>query len=221
MSEHRRIQDLIGPYLLNSLEPDEAMKVREHLARCSDCRDEEQSLRRSHERLTDLARVSETPPPSLKDRVLADLPHREPRRVPVLAAAAVICVLVALGIIFAVDPFTRDTTSTVLQPTEFAPQAGGELRVQRDGPNVEATLEVWNLPRPEPDEYYELWFGRGEGRVSAGTFTVDDQGRTRLSMTVPQTTGEYERVGITLEEFPKEPSMDSPTVVLGGEVEDS
>ncbi|MGF1472069.1 MAG: anti-sigma factor domain-containing protein [Rubrobacteraceae bacterium] len=221
MNEHRRIQSLLGPYLLGSLEPEEMLEVREHLNRCGECRAEEMSLRRSHEYLTDLASVTETPPPDLKDRIMSGLPRREPRRTPLYLAAAAICLLAVLGLLFATDVFTRDTVSTTLQPTEFAPQAGGELRVQRDAPNVEATLEVWDLPRPEPNEYYELWFGKGEGRVSAGTFTVDAEGRGTLSMTVPQTTGEYERVGITLEEFPEEPSMDSPTVVLGGELDES
>lgn len=218
MSEHRQIQDLLGPYVLNSLEPEEEMRVREHLGRCDDCRAEEQSLRRSHERLADLASVTEAPPPELKNRLLTDLPHRPARRLPLFAAAAVLCVLVALGLLYTADFFAQDAASAVLQPTEYAPQAGGELRVQRNDPNVEATLEVWNLPRPESNEYYELWFGRGEGRVSAGTFTVDAEGQGTLSMTVSQTTGNYQRVGITLEEFPKEPSMDSPTVVLGGEL---
>lgn len=223
MSEHHRVQNLLGPYLLGSLEPDEALEVREHLNRCAECRTEELSLRRSHEQLAELSSVVETPSPELKDRVLDGLPRREPRRMPLFMAAAAICVLAALGILYASDFFTRDTASTALQPTEFAPQAGGELRVHRGGgdPNVEAELEVWNLPRPEPNEYYELWFGKGEGRVSAGTFTVDTDGRSTLSMTVPQTPGEYQRVGITLEEFPEEPSMDSPTVVLGGELDES
>lgn len=206
---------------MDSLEPEEMLEVREHLSRCGECRTEEASLRRSHERLADLASIIETPPPDLKSRVMSGLPRRQTRRTPLLLAAAAICVLAALGVLFATDLFNQDTASTALQPTEFAPQAGGELRVQREDPNVESELEVWNLPPPEQNEYYELWFGKGEGRVSAGTFTVDNEGRGTLSMTVPQTTGDYQRVGITLEEFPEEPSMDSPTVVLGGELAES
>lgn len=221
MSEHRRTRDLLGPYVLNSLEPEEEMMVREHIARCEDCRTEEQSLRYSHERLSDLASVAETPPPELKDRVLARLPRRETRRTSLLLAAAAICVLAALGALFGSDLLTRDAASIALQPTEFAPQAGGELRVQAEDSNLEAELEVWDLPHPTQNEYYELWFGKGEGRVSAGTFTVDNKGRGKLSMNVPRTTGDYQRVGITLEEFPEEPSMDSPTVVLGGELDES
>lgn len=218
--EHRRVQGLLGPYLLDALEPEEALEVREHLAHCQECRVEELNLRRTHEQISDLAGIVETPPPELKDRVLSSLPRRETRWAPLLVAAAAVCALIFLGILFVSDPFARDTEVS-LQPTEFAPQAGGELRVQRDSPNVEATLEVWNLPRPEPNEYYELWFGKGEGRISAGTFKVNEEGRGTLDMTVPQTPGDYQRVGITLEEFPEEPSMESPTVVLGGELDES
>ena len=222
MSEHRRVQHLLAPYLLDALEPEETREVREHLNRCAECRTEEASLRRSHEQLADLASLAETPPPELKDRVLSGLPRPERRRrTPVLVAAAAIFVLALLGVLYVPDLFTNDATSVALQPTEVAPRAGGELRVSTDDPNVEAELEVWNLPRPEPDEYYELWFGKGEGRVSAGTFTVNTEGQGTLSMTVPQTPGAYQRVGITLEEFPEEPSMDSPTVILGGELDES
>ncbi|CAN5911540.1 hypothetical protein BH23ACT11_BH23ACT11_30080 [soil metagenome] len=218
-SEHQHVDDLLGPYLMGALETEEAAEVREHLSRCDECRAEAMSIQRSHEQLAAFADIAQEPPPDLKDRVMAGLPRTEaPRRTPIRLAAAAILVLVTLGVLFTTDPFTRNGDSVALQPTEVAPQAGGELRVSTDAPNVEAELEVWNLPRPEPNQYYELWFGKEDGRVSAGTFTVDTEGDGTLSMTVPQTPGEYQRVGITLEEFPKEPSMDSPTVVLGGEL---
>jgi hypothetical protein len=67
---------------------------------------------------------------------------------------------------------------------------------------MRAELEVWNLPCLEEGEYYELWFGRGEGRVSAGTFTVDNEGRGELQMSVPKTIGDYERASIAPEGFP-------------------
>jgi len=44
------------------------------------------------------------------------------------------------------------------------------------GQEYEASLDVWGLPQTGPNEYYELWFGMEEGRVSVGTFTVDDRG---------------------------------------------
>jgi hypothetical protein len=144
-------------------------------------------------------------------------------RHPILAAAAVVLFALAVSLtlyasgLFAPEPVAEAT----LQPTELAPRAGGELRVRGDGPNAEAQLEVWNLPEPEPDQYYELWFGRDGGRVSAGTFTVDASGRSTLRATIPETPDGYQQVGITLEEFPEEPRMDSAQVVLGGELQES
>ena len=82
---------------------------------------------------------------------------------------------------------------------------------------MSAKLEVRDMPRLHENEYYELWFGKESGRVSAGTFTVDEDGRCTLETNVPaRTLGGYERVGITLEKFPEEPRMDDARVVLGG-----
>lgn len=93
--------------------------------------------------------------------------------------------------------------------------------MREEDPNAQAELEVWGLPRPEPDQYYELWFGQEGGRMSAGTFTVDEEGREVLYMTVPEDASSYDQVGITLEEFPKEPRMSAAKPVLVGELEES
>jgi hypothetical protein len=77
------------------------------------------------------------------------------------------------------------------------------------------------LPQPREDEYYELWFGKEGGRMSAGTFTVDAQGRETLSMSVPEEASDYDQVGITIEQFPKEPRMSAAKPVLTGELEKS
>jgi hypothetical protein len=84
---------------------------------------------------------------------------------------------------------------------------------------MEADLEVWGLPPTGSDEYYELWLGREGGRVSAGTFTVDDRGRGEISTLCPELAEEYQRAGITLERFPEEPSMDSARVVLRADLQ--
>lgn len=221
MNEHRRARDLLGPYVLGALEPEEERQVREHLRRCEGCRAEESGLRETHESLSSFASTAEEPPPDLKNRVLAGVPRRRTRRISLLAAAALISLAVA-ALLYLPGTFTRETVAQAsLEATELAPRAGGELKVERNEPNARATLEVWNLPRPERDEYYELWFGRGEGRISAGTFVVDAEGRGTLDMTVPETVGDYQRVGITLEEFPEEPRMEDAKVVLGGELRES
>jgi hypothetical protein len=222
MSEHLEVRDLLGPYVMGALEPEEERKVEEHLERCASCREEAQDLRRAHERLVDLANAMKTPPPELEDRVLTEMPRRGTRRVPLVAAAAVLLVLAVLGVMYSSGFFGRDEiASATLKPTELAPSAGGELRVREEDPNAQAELEVWGLPRPGKHEYYELWFGEEGGRMSAGTFTVDDRGRETLYMSVPEEASGYEQVGITLEKFPREPRMSSAKAVLRGELEKS
>ena len=224
MSDHSRIRDLLGPYVLGALEPEEEREVEEHLEGCPRCTEEVQDLRLAHERLADLANATQTPPAGLKERVMDGMPRRQTRRVPLaaVAVAAVLCALAVLGVLYAAGTFEREpVASATLKPTDLAPRAGGELRVREDDPNAQAELEVWGLPRPGEDEYYELWFGTEEGRMSAGTFTVDADGRDTVYMSVPEEVGEYERVGITLETFPKEPRISAAKVVLGGELRKS
>ena len=222
MSTHPQLRDLLGPYVMGALGPDEEREVEEHLRDCVECGEEVRDLRLAHKRLTELAGVEETPPPELKGRVLTGMPDRETRRVPLVAAAAVLCALAVLGVLYATGFFAPDEVAAAeLEATELAPRAGGELRVREEDPNAQAELEVWGLPRPRPNQYYELWFGEEGGRVSAGTFTVDEEGRETLYMTVPEEASGYGQVGITLEEFPREPRMSAAKPVLVGELEES
>jgi hypothetical protein len=222
MSEHPEIRDLLGPYVMDALELEEEREVEEHLQECARCREEARDLRLAHERLVDLANATQTPPPELETRVLVGMPRRQTRRVPLVAAVAVLCVLAVLGVLYSSGFFGRDeVASATLEPTELAPGAGGELHVREDDPNVQAELEVWGLPQPGKEGYYELWFGEEGGRMSAGTFTVDDRGRETLYMSVPREASGYQQVGITLEKFPREPRISSAKAVLIGELEES
>jgi hypothetical protein len=226
MSEHPEMRDLLGPYVMGALGPEEERGVDEHLEGCAQCRDEALDLRLAHERLADLANTAETPPPELKNRVMMGMSRREARRVPLVAVAAVLAMLAMLAVLgvllYSSALFGPDeVASATLEPTELAPRAGGELQVQEDDPNARAELEVWGLPRPGPDEYYELWFAQEGGRVSAGTFTVGAQGRETLYMSVPEDASDYQQVGITLEKFPEEPRMSAAKPVLTGELDES
>jgi Anti-sigma-K factor rskA/Putative zinc-finger len=222
MSEHPEVRSLLGPYVMGALDPQDEREVEEHLERCAPCREEARALRFAHERLADLANATEPPPQELKSRVLVGMPRRETRRLPLVAAAAVLCALAVLGVLYSTGYFGPDeVASATLESTDLAPGAGGELRVREDNPNAQAELEVWGLPRPGEDEYYELWFGEEGGRMSAGTFTVDDRGRETLYMSVPEEASRHEQVGITLEKFPREPRISAAKPVLTGELEES
>lgn len=220
---HSHVRDLLGPYVLGALSSDEDSEVREHLRVCESCRAEERDIREVHKYLTDLAATAESPLPDLKDNVFKELPKRRTRLAPFLAAAAAVVAFVALGLFTSGLPgFFATETAVALEGTKMAPAASGELRMEPDDTNTSAELEVRDMPPTKKGEYYELWFGREDGRVSAGTFTVDDDGRVECSMNVPaEAAGGYERVGVTLERFPEEPRMRDARVVLGGEMGES
>ena len=224
--EHLKARDLLGPYVLGSLEPGEEWEVEEHLRQCDLCQDEERGLRTMHERISELAGIHENPPPEIKTSVMAGFEvwerPRERRKAPIFAAAAALIALSLVAIFSSSGLLGRDAmASATLEPTEYAPQGGGELQVREGDPNVRATLEVWNLPKCKKNEYYELWFGEEGGRVSAGTFKVDEGGRETLQMSVPKVAGNYDQVGITLEEFPEEPRINAAKPVLTGNLEGS
>ena len=222
MSEHTEVSDLLGPYVMGALDVEDEREVEQHLEECAPCREGARDLRLAHERLADLANATEPPPQELKRRVLMGMPRRETRRVPLVAAAAVLCALTVLGVLYSAGFFgTDEVASATLESTDLAPGAGGELLVREDNPNAQAELEVWGLPQPGPKQYYELWLGEEGGRVSAGTFTVDARSRETLYMSVPERASDYQRVGITLEKFPREPRMRAARPVLTGELEES
>src|ERR687897_3347225 len=77
MSEHPGTWDLLGPYVMGTLEPHEEREVEDHLEGCANCRTEAQELRLAHEHLADLACSTETPPEDLKARIVAGIPPRE------------------------------------------------------------------------------------------------------------------------------------------------
>ena len=215
MSEHPEMRDLLGPYVMGSLEPREEREVEDHLRECTGCREEANGLRIAHEHLLDLAYALEAPPHNLEERVVAVIPRRLPPWVAVVAA--IFCVLAVLGTIF-VPALSggRALASATLTPTDLAPDAGGEVSIKEAKGNMEVRLEAWGLPQCEDDRYYELWLVEGEERVSAGSFTVGPSGRIDLRMNAPEFAGSYPAVGVTYE-HDRDPRA-SDAKILSGEL---
>jgi anti-sigma-K factor RskA len=220
MSEHPDTRDLLGPYVMGTLEPHEEREVEDHLQGCASCTEEAQELRLAHERLADLAYSTVAPPEDLKARVVAGIPRREAsRRVPmrVAAVAAAFCVLAILGAIITPELFGgRAMASANLSPTGRAPNAGGEVSIQGTGENMEMRLEAWGLPPCKSEQYYELWLVEGGERVSAGSFTVGQSGRVDVTLNAPNFAASYPSVGVTAE-YDKDPRA-SDAKVLSGEL---
>ena len=216
MSEHPGTRDLLGPYVMGTLEPYEEREVEDHLQRCASCGQEAQELRLVHERLADLAYSTEAPPEDLKARVVAGIPRREAgRRVPiwVAAVAAAFCVLAVLGVIITPDLFGARASAN-LSPTGRAPDAGGEVSIRGTGENMEMRLEAWGLPPCKSEQYYELWLVEGHERVSAGSFTVGQSGRVDVRLNVPGFAGSYSKVGVTAE-YDKDPRAGEAKMLSG------
>ena len=219
MSEHPDTRDLLGPYVMGTLEPYEDREVEDHLQGCASCREEAQDLRLAHERLADLAYGTTAPPEDLEARILAGIPRRQAgRRVPswVAAVAAAFCVL---AVITAFNLFGDQAgAAAYLNPTGRAPDAGGEVSLRGTGENTELRLEAWGLPPCKSEQYYELWLVEGDERVSAGTFTVGESGRVDVTLNAPNFAASYPRVGVTAE-YDKDPRA-GDAKMLSGELHD-
>jgi anti-sigma-K factor RskA len=219
MSEHPDTRDLLGPYVMGTLEPYEVREVEDHLQGCAICREEARGLRLAHERLADLAYGFVAPPEGLEARIVAEIPRREAgRRVPawVAAVAAVFCVL---AVITALNLFgDRAGAAANLSPTGRAPDAGGEVRIRGTGENTALRLTAWGLPACKSEQYYELWLVEGDERVSAGTFTVGKSGRVDVTLNAPNFAASYPSVGVTAE-YDKDPRA-SNAKMLSGELHD-
>ena len=77
------IHKLSGAYALDAVDDIERARFEQHLAECEDCRDEVASLRETAALLAETTAV--TPPPSLRDSVLAGISQVRPLP-PVVAA---------------------------------------------------------------------------------------------------------------------------------------
>lgn len=150
-NDHHPPRELIGAYLLDQLDTDDAERFRAHLRTCGVCRAEIDDLMPVVEALRDAdpERVGTLPepPPELGERIVAGLarqPSRQPRR-PVIrtvlaaAAAAVLAVAVVLGLDrFGAPPLESVPVTVLAEPAQveanlIAHEWGTELRLTGSG----------------------------------------------------------------------------------------
>jgi anti-sigma-K factor RskA len=213
-----RFEELLGSYLLGELTVDEERELERHLEGCSGCRSELNRVLQSHDHLRKLA--ASEPPPELKARVL-EARGEPPARSSGgwwfrgLAAAALLVVAV-LGIGLLQDLTDDSSNGVALTATALAPEAGGEIQVERVGQNIRVDLEVWGMPDLKKGEYYEMWYyAEDGGRISCGTFRVGPEGRTAVRLSAPATAGNYPEIEVTREPDDGNPEASGKAVLEG------
>ena len=217
MSEDR-FEELLGPYLLGELSIEEERELERHLEECPECQHELDQARQSHDLLRQLATYE--PPTELEDRMLAQVRGEMPARSSggwrlwVSAAALVVVALLGVGILRAI--LGDSSTGVPLTATALAPDAGGQVQVEEDGENFQVALEVWEMPKLEEDEYYEMWYYAEDGdRISCGTFRTGPEGRTTVNLTAPATARDYPEIEITREPDDGNPEASGEEVLEG------
>jgi anti-sigma factor RsiW len=191
MSDHERLQEDVGAYLLGALDPAEQAAFERHLAGCPECRSELEELRAAADALPRSVEPFAAPP-SLKRSLMEAVREDAPARVPLLerigglftavrpelawvSAAFVLLVGVALGV--AVTQLTSGddhrVVSAVVDRSRVSNASATVTLPDGGGP---AQLRVTGLPKPRSGQVYEIWLKRGDQTQPAALFDVDAQG---------------------------------------------
>jgi len=133
-------------------------------------------------------------------------PVKRRRRFPRLAWLAVPAVAAAVFAL-SLGPAPQRLRSTGGEPVDVT----ASVRVTPVGREVE--LHIERLRDPRPDGLYELWFVGPRGRVSAGTFHPDEQGRGVVRLLAAADPKQYPRLSVTLEPADGNPRRQGPEIL--------
>ncbi|HEX8084145.1 MAG TPA: zf-HC2 domain-containing protein [Solirubrobacteraceae bacterium] len=194
----------LGAYVLGALPDDEEARVREHLARCDECRQEHGRLA-GLVPLLDLADATaevEEPSPLLEESVLDGFrgtTSRPPRRlrlpqwriaVPSAAAGAAL----AVAILALAGAFSGEQTQgTTVDLRGAAGSAHATLEAAEAGTVIELDAR---LPPSGRRDHYEVFMLAGEYEISAGSFRVGDDGRVAVELACGGPPDVYDRIEI-------------------------
>jgi Putative zinc-finger len=218
------LRPLLGGYVLEALEPDEAAAVRAHLPDCPACSAELASLAELPA-LLDLAAPVALPDeplsPSSEEALLdrfaresggtrPEPPPKRRRRLPrlgfawtrprVAVVSAVLAAAVAFGAMSLLDGGdgqmrTSRNYIVALQPGPAAPDAKARIALYRVKGGTGVKLWASGLP-PGSKKVYEMLCGNAHWSTSAGTFRADAHGKVVVRLTTAARVGEYDRVRV-------------------------
>jgi anti-sigma-K factor RskA len=215
-------EELQGPYVLGELSAEEERELERHLEGCSPCRSRLDRLRQTHALLRGASTAA--PPSVVKGRVLSRVRGETSDRSTGsvggwrlwVATAASLLVTAVIGV--GVYQSTAGDSPAIVQLTAsaLAPGAGGEIRGEVVGENIQVELEVWGLPELRRHEYYEMWYyAEGDGRVSCGTFRTGPGGKATVDLTAPASATHYEEIEITREPDDGNPQASGEEILEG------
>ncbi len=191
------MHDLVGPYLLGSLDETEHVAFEAHLTECQQCQAEVTELEPGLANLASANAVA--PPTNLRDRVLSSITEEDPVASSedrpatgwgrwLLPAAAILVAVFGAFAIFDTDPIDAvlnapDATTVALATSDaFTGTPPTEARVTFSPGEQSAVLEFDGLVDPTGTNVYEAWLIGADGPVPAGTFTPDSNGRIRIRL---------------------------------------
>ncbi|MFN8470689.1 MAG: anti-sigma factor [Anaerolineae bacterium] len=238
-SSEEEFQDRVAAYCLGALSPEEMAKFESELETSPEMREAVASYDHAVTALG-LAPAIQTPPPALRERLLAQIgdappvPQRQDLRVlpssqhrfsqylPWLAAAAMFLLAVVAGArawtlqsdVTDLETALSTTRTVPMENSSGAPRAQGRFYLAPD--SHRGVLVVADMPPLSPDRDYQLWLIRPDGvRESGGTFRVDSGGYGTLLVQAPQPMHQYTGVGVTSEPTGGSPSPTTPRLIGG------
>jgi anti-sigma-K factor RskA len=215
--ETDHLHDLVAAYALDAVDDDERMAFERHLETCERCRTELAGLRDTAASLA-YAPGAMSPPPALRERILAAARDERPNVVPLhrrsrttwaLGAATAIAagIAIALGIWNISLSNSLDDERSASKATEDALVVVGDTRaVQHDlsgasgrlvvASSGKAALVICGLRKAPAGKTYQAWVLTGSKPTPAGEFDSDSGCiAVPLAHTVPGDTG----VAVTVE----------------------
>jgi anti-sigma-K factor RskA len=222
------VADLAAAVALDAAEPAEARKLERHLNACQACARSVDELRTTAAVLGSALPQVE-PPAHLRERVLAAaVPVRpEPGATTRWAwgavAASIVISLSSLAWIATLQHQVASLESEIgvsseraaryervvqmlgshqiavrqLTPTVQTMRAGG--MVYLDPVSGSGMVAIHDLPQPPAGRAWQLWFLRGNDRISGGMLWPDQRGNCYAMVAVPPDVDSFEAIGVTEE----------------------
>ncbi|MGE5124230.1 MAG: anti-sigma factor domain-containing protein [Acidobacteriaceae bacterium] len=238
VEQGNHVTDLLPEYVLDALADDEMAQVVEHLAACSTCQAEYESLQAVADDLP-LALLQSAPPPQVKERLMRSVHSRKSPpevakqpsawekilrplrpRLPAISLALIAVIALVNVLLWRQLNLANQQASTQLlvvnvTGTDYSPAAHGALVMDTHG--TYGTLVVDNLASLDAGHQYQVWLINDGKRVSGGVFSVNPEGYASLEIQAPMPLIQYNSLGITIE-----PAGGSPgptgAKVLGGNI---